>query len=205
MFHDRLHAGSLLSEKLDKYKSENTVILAIPRGGVEVAYPVAKSLGIKINIIAVRKLPIPESPETGFGAVAYDGSIFLNEEIARIVGVTDEETKKIAADVLKEIKRRKHAYGAENPDVRHKTVIIVDDGLATGCTMIAAVRSVRKQDPEKIIVAVPVSSQDAFEAIEKEADEVICLHISRSMMFAVAGFYERFADMSDEDVMKYLG
>ncbi|MBI2580539.1 phosphoribosyltransferase [Candidatus Woesearchaeota archaeon] len=204
MFQDRLNAGKQLAGKLAKYKgSKSTIVLGIPRGGVEVAYAIAKELKTKLGIAVSKKLPFPGNPELAVGAVAFGGLVSMDDSFALQHGVgkdyVEAEKKKLAA----EIKRRYLAYGVKFPDVKGKTAVVVDDGMATGHTVLAAVRAVRKGKPKRIIVAVPVSSQQAAELLRAEADEIICLDTPEWFM-AVGEFYRSFPQLTDEEVINYL-
>lgn len=206
LFKDRLDAGKALIKPLEKYKGEDVIVLGIPRGGVPIGYPIAKALNAPLDVIIPRKLPIPWSPEVGFGAVTSAGDVILNPGIAEELRLDESEIRKIADGVYKEIRRRMKIYRGNKPlpALREKTVIITDDGLATGYTMIAAIESVRKQGPKKVIAAVPVSPKDAADKIRKYADEVVTLWEKRTSSFAVASFYEDFHDMRDVEVTSLL-
>ncbi|MBI2141590.1 phosphoribosyltransferase [Candidatus Woesearchaeota archaeon] len=204
MFQDRLEAGRQLAAKLVENKgSKNAIVLGIPRGGVEVAYALARELKAKLGIAVSKKLPFPGNPELAIGAVAFGGVVSMDDSFALQHGVgkdyVEVEKKKLAA----EIKRRYSAYGVKFPNVKGKTAVVVDDGMATGHTVLAAVRAVRKGKPKRIIVAVPVSSQQAAGLLKAEADEVICLDTPEWFM-AVGEFYRSFPQLTDEDVTGYL-
>jgi putative phosphoribosyl transferase len=205
IFKDRHDAGRQLAERLLLYR-RNAVVLAIPRGGVPVGYEVSRGLDVPLDIIVPRKLPIPSDPEAGFGAVAPDGTVVLNEALMWYLGLSTEEIERIIGEVLGEVRRRIREYRGDRPLPRlsGKNVIVVDDGLASGYTMIAAVRALRKERPRRVIVAVPCSPRTSVERLEKEADEVVCLAVQSSGPFAVASFYERFPDLRDEEVKGLL-
>jgi putative phosphoribosyl transferase len=205
IFEDRYDAGRQLAEKLLIYR-HNAIVLAIPRGGVPVGYEIAKRLDVPLDLIIPRKLPIPSEPEAGFGAVAPDGTIVLNEEMVAYLGLTSEDIGDIAAEVLNEVRRRIKVYRGDRPlpHLKGKRVILVDDGLATGYTMIAAVRAVRNERPARVIVAVPCSPETSVLRLEKEANEVFSLAVQRHGSFAVASFYGSFPDLSDEEVKGLL-
>lgn len=207
LFKDRMQAGEELAKLLEKYKGEDVIVLGIPRGGVPIGYPIAKALKAPLDVIIPRKLPVPWSPEVGFGAITSTGDIILNPEIADELRLSDKEIKKIAGMVYKEIQRRIKTYRGNKPQtsLREKTVIITDDGLATGYTMIAAIQSVRKQGSKKVIAAVPVSPRDAAEKVRKYADELVTIWEKPAYSFAVANFYDDFHDMKDEEVTSLLG
>ena len=204
MFTDRIDAGKLLAGKLLKYNgSSEVIVLGIPRGGVEVAYSVAKELKAEFGIAVAKKIPFPGNPELAIGAVAFGGVVSLDDSFARSHGIGREyiesETKRLA----EEIRRRYDAYGVVFPAVKGKIAVVVDDGMATGHTVLAAVRAVRNGKPKKLVVAVPVSSEQAAGMIKVEADELICLDIPEDFM-SVGEFYSSFPQLADEDVISYL-
>jgi putative phosphoribosyl transferase len=205
IFKDRHDAGRQLAERLLLYR-HNAIVLAIPRGGVPVGYEVARRLGVPLDIIVPRKLPIPSDPEAGFGAVAPDGTVVLNERLMAYFGLSTADIEKIVGEVLKEVRRRIKEYRGDRPlpDLKGKNVIVVDDGLASGYTMIAAVRALKKERPRRVIVAVPCSPGTSVGMLEKEADEVVCLAVQPSGPFAVASYYRRFPDLSDGEVKSLL-
>ena len=204
LFRTREEAGKFLAEKLKRYKNrKDVIILAIPRGGVPVAYSIAKALNLKFDLIIPRKLPIPFDPEAGFGAV-INNTIVLNEELLERIHLSKNEINNIIKEVREEIKRRNKEYRKRKPfpNLKNKTVILVDDGLASGYTMLAAVRDIKKT-AKKVIVAVPTASLSAFNKVKKEAD-VISLQVSNERIFAVASFYMSFPDLADKEVINYL-
>jgi putative phosphoribosyl transferase len=166
IFKDRHDAGRQLAERLLLYRC-NAVVLAIPRGGVPVGYEVSRGLDVPLDIIVPRKLPIPSDPEAGFGAVAPDGTVVLNEALMWYLGLSTEEIERIIGEVLGEVRRRIREYRGDRPLPRlsGKNVIVVDDGLASGYTMIAAVRALRKERPRRVIVAVPCSTKIASSSL----------------------------------------
>jgi len=208
VFADRLDAGQQLAEEMLRrgYTGEDAVILAIPRGGVPVAYPVAKALRAPLDLIIPRKLPIPSNPEAGFGAVTADGTVILNQPLVAQLGLPTEEIAALAQRVLGEVRRRveEHRGHRPPPELKDKTAILIDDGLASGFTMIAAVRAARRQEPAKVVVAVPVSPANSVRRVEPLADEMVCLIVRETRIFAVASFYQRFPDLSDDEVKAYL-
>ncbi|MHA1208053.1 MAG: phosphoribosyltransferase [Candidatus Freyarchaeota archaeon] len=207
VFKDREHAGRELGKRLaEEYTGKNALVLAIPRGGVPVGVYVALELDAELNMVITRKIQIPWNPEAGFGAVTVDGTIVLNEPLVLRLGLGRNEIEELAARVVEEIKRRTREFRGNSPPprIRGRTVIIVDDGLASGYTMIAAVKSVRKESPKKIVVAVPVSPRRTLNRVEKVADELVCLIVSDAYMFAVADYYENWYDLTDDDVKRYM-
>jgi putative phosphoribosyl transferase len=207
MFIDREDAGRKLAERIFSHHTwPDPVILGVPRGGVAVGAQVARRLRAPLRLIIPRKLPIPENPEAGFGAVLGDGTVVLNEGLIRRTKLQKDEIDHIVQSVLAEVQRREREYDVGAPPIalRGKTAIITDDGLATGYTMIAALQCARKQGPARLIAAVPVSPVDSLDRVKPYADEVLCLLVKDTHYFAVADFYRDFHDMSDEEVRKYL-
>jgi len=207
VFKDRLHAGELLAIKLKGHVTkENVQLLAIPAGGVPVGYMVAKGLDVPLDVVVVRKVQIPWNPEAGFGAVAWDGTVILNEPLVRQLGLTTELIQLCISKTQEGVEERLEKFRGEKPppDLRDKTVIMVDDGLASGFTMLAAVKSVRNQGPEKVIVAVPTASTSAVQLVVPSVDKLICLNIRGGPFFAVADAYQKWYDLSDEEVVEFL-
>ncbi|MHA1580703.1 MAG: phosphoribosyltransferase [Candidatus Freyarchaeota archaeon] len=205
LFRDRVEAGTNLAKELQAYKRENPVVLAIPRGGVVVGYEVARELGAPLDIVIPRKIPSPHNPELGVGAVAQDGTVIINQQIKEYLNVSDEYIQEEAERQIREIERRMRTYrGDREPvPVKDRVVILVDDGIATGGTMRAAIRSLRKQNPRKIVVAVPVAPPRTIKKIEEEADEVVCL-LAYEPFEAVGQFYMDFRQTTDSEVINLL-
>jgi len=206
IFDNRHDAGKQLATKLTEYQGQPVVVLAIPNGGVPVAMEVASALKADLNLVICRKIPLPLTPEAGFGACADDGTIILNEEIAKRVGLSRQQIEYEASKVRAEIKRRSILYEGDRPlvTVSGKTVIIIDDGLASGITMRAAVESVRRRRPKEIVVAVPCASALAVEQVGKVADKVVVCAKGSMPIFAVADFYRQWYDLTDDEVIRYL-
>jgi len=207
VFRDRHHAGRVLAAALRPRVApeEDVLILGIPRGGVVVADEVAASLGAELDIIVPRKLRAPQNPELAIGAVAEDGSLYLEERSLWALRVDQVYIDQEAAFQMAEIQRRLRAYRGDRPSprVEGRTVILVDDGIATGSTMIAAVRSARAKKAGRVVVAVPVAPPESVRRLQQEADEVVCVHEDPYFM-AVGQFYEDFRQISDEEVCAIL-
>jgi len=208
LFKDRIDAGKRLAQILNEKRSQfkNPIVLGIPRGGVPVGYVLAKDLNCELDTIVLRKIPIPSDPEAGYGAVTVDKTIILNQEMLPHLHLSKEEMDQGVEEVYQEVKRRNQVYrkGRNFPELKGRSVILTDDGLATGYTMLTAVKFCQGKRPKETIVAVPVSSDSAAELVKPEADHFIVLHISHSFYFAVASFYQRFEDMLDEEVVEIL-
>src|SRR5437016_2199405 len=205
-FANRTEAGRLLAEKLVQYAGrDDVVVLGLPRGGVPVAYQVARRLGAPLDVFIVRKLGVPGFEELAAGAIASGGVRVLNEDVIRAIPHADEAIEAVTAKETAELERREQIYreGRPAPELRDRIVILVDDGLATGATMRAAVKALRGHDAAKIVVAVPVGPPDTCRELEQEADETVCL--STPVFFqAVGQYYEDFSQTSDEDVRELL-
>jgi len=207
IFQDRFHAGTLLAEKLRKYASDvNVILLAVPAGGVPVGYAVAKELGVSMDVIVVRKVQIPWSTEAGFGALTWDGEKILNEALIRHLGLTKELIEESISKTRRIIHERLRRFRGDKPmpNFGDKVTILVDDGLASGFTMLAAARTVRRRKPEKIVVAVPTASLGAIELLKPEVEEIVCLNIRSGPIFAVADAYKNWHDLTDEEVTEIL-
>ena len=206
MFRDREHAGELLSRILLRYQSGHAAVVAVPRGGVPVGFSIARNLQVPLDVVIPRKLPIPEEPEAGFGAVTADGSIVLNDRLVAQLNLPPKTIDAIVKEVRREVERREAVYRQAGPrvDLSGRTVVLVDDGLASGYTMLAAIKSVRNGGPKKVVVAVPCSPTRSVDLVTPHVDEIYCLIRSDEPIFAVASYYEDFADLSDEQVLDYL-
>ncbi len=207
MYKDRVQAGHALADLLlERFEGQEAIILAIPRGGVQVAYPIALRLRAVLDLVIPRKLPVPHNVEAGFGAITADGSRVLNDDLIIYLGLTDDQIDEISAHVLNEVKRREERYRRNKPfpDLKDKIVIIVDDGLATGYTALAAIQFVKKRHPARTVLTTPVASLGAERLVKQEVDDYICPLTSDTPWFAVASFYERFYDLTDEEVLNCL-
>jgi putative phosphoribosyl transferase len=204
-YYDRAEAGRVLSASLKQYKGRDVLVLGIPRGGVPVAAEVAKALEAELDVIVARKLGAPGQPELAIGAVTSNGGRFLNDEAIAGLGVTDKYLEKVTAAEMAEARRREEMFRSGRPPaaIQDRTVIVVDDGLATGATMRASVRSVRLHQPSRLVAAVPVGSQEACAALKQEADEVICVY-QPELFWAVGLYYENFEPTLDAEVVEIL-
>ncbi|MBI3486303.1 phosphoribosyltransferase [Candidatus Daviesbacteria bacterium] len=209
MFKDRVDAGKKLAEKLIKYSDQNTVVLALPRGGVPVGFEVAKRLKAPLDVLVVRKLGAPSSLEFGIGAIAPNNIKVIDEISVEKLGISRKDIEKIEKKLRKELDRRIKKYRGKNsfPDVKNKTVVLVDDGVATGVSAKAAIKAVLEQNPKRLIIAVPVCALNALKGISSVVrpikDEVICLYTPYDFS-AVGHFYKSFNPVSDQEVIKLL-
>lgn len=203
MFENRKDAGKKLAGALEKYADENALVLAIPRGGVEPALEVAAHLNAEFSLIISRKLPYPDNPEAGFGAVAEDGSAFIINGATGWLSAAEMDI--IKNEQIQEIKRRIKVLrkGRPLPDIEGRTVILIDDGLAMGSTMRAALLMCRKHNPDKIIAAVPVAGRDVAKQMQSEVDKLIVLE-SPPFFRAVAQVYRNWYDVSDQEVLNLI-
>jgi putative phosphoribosyl transferase len=205
-FKDRRDAGRKLAQKLSVYASQpNMLILALPRGGVPVAYEVALALNVSLDIFLVRKLGLPGREELAIGAIASGGVRILNTDIIRMLSVPEEVINFVARKELQELQRRERLYRGNrpSPQVRDRTVILIDDGLATGASMRAAVAGLRAQHPSRIIIAVPAAAAQTSDALRSEVDDVICA-ITPEPFYGVSRWYEDFSQVTDEEVRTLL-
>jgi predicted phosphoribosyltransferase len=205
-FVDRREAGKELARKLSQYEDRSDVIiLALPRGGVPVAYEVAVALKCPLDVCLVRKLGLPGHEELAIGAIASGGIQILNEDIIQALNIDQDVINSVARHELKELQRREEQYRGKRsaPDIRDQTVILIDDGLATGASMLAAVRGVCAQHPARIVVAVPAAAPQAVDLLESEVDEVVYV-IAPDFFEGVGKWYWDFSQTSDEEVRSLL-
>ena len=206
VFDDRLHAGELLAYKLRDCIDPRSMVLAIPAGGVPVGYMVSRNLKVPFDVLVVRKIQVPWNPEAGFGAVAWDGTTILNERLLLRLGLNHKSVQKCIAKTETIVRERIKKFRGDRvfPDLKGRTVVLVDDGLASGFTMLVAVKSVKKRSPGRVVVAVPTSSLSAIDLLLPHVDLLVCLNVREEPIFAVADAYKRWYDLSDEEVLAFL-
>jgi len=205
-FRDRTEAGRMLAETLREYAGrKDVVVLALPRGGVPVGYEVAKALNAPLDVFVVRKLGLPGQEELAMGAIASGGARVLNRELISALGIPDEVVEQVTQDEQRELERREREYRDGRPpiDVAGRTVILVDDGLATGSSMRVAVLALKQKQPAQIVVAVPVAPRESCAEMESVADKVVCA-VTPEPFWGVGQWYEDFSQTSDEEVRDLL-
>ena len=206
-FRDRREAGQVLADRLTAYAGRpDVLVLALPRGGVPVAYEVARALGAPLDVFLVRKLGVPGQEELAMGAVATGGVRVLNEQVVGALGIPPSVIEAVAAWQQQELVRRERLYRGDRPppDVRGRTVILVDDGLATGSTMRAALAALRRQQPARLVVAVPTAAPETCDELRAEADDVVCA-TTPEPFDSVGLWYEDFSQTTDDEVRELLG
>lgn len=207
LFKDRKHAGKLLASLLEKYRDDtNAVIIGLPRGGVVTAAEVAKNLNLPLDIICARKIGAPYNPEFAIGAITETGDSFLNKDVIERLDIPQDYLDETIKKESKESERRVSLYKKNRPkiELEGKTAILIDDGIATGATMKASIKSVKSHKARKVVVATPVASPETMDEIKEEVDEAVCL--AAPIFFqAVGQFYENFDQTTDEEVIELLG
>jgi len=205
VFEDRASAGRLLAQDLLAYKKDNPTVLALPRGGVVVGYEIARALNAPLDVIVARKLGAPGHEELGIGAIAPGGVRVLDEMAVQWLGITEAQLQRVMARETEEMNRRLRLYRGERPlpDVKNRTVILVDDGLATGVTARAAILSLRQQQPRRLVLAVPVCAAETAERLRQEVDDLVCASIPPYFR-AVGIWYHRFEQTTDQEVIDLL-
>jgi putative phosphoribosyl transferase len=207
VFDSRFHAGEILSQKLTQYANRNdTFVLAIPAGGVQVATVVAKNLNLPLDLAITRKIHVPWNKEAGFGAISWNGLVILTEPLVASLGLTDEDISRCVAKEKEIIKRRVERFRGNRPfpNLKNKNVIIIDDGLASGFSMLTTVNAVRRNKTKELIVAVPTAPIGAIDLLRPQVDKIICLNIRSGAFFAVADAYKNWYDLNDKDVIEIL-
>ena len=205
MFLDRKDASEKLTHSLEKFKDEDVIVLAVPRGGLPIAYDTIKKFGLKWDLIIPRKIGAPHNKEVAIGAVSVDGSYFINNHYVEMLDISQDYIEKEVTDQINEIKRRMKEYRGKDtfPEVKDKTVIIIDDGIATGFTIMAVIKAVKKQGAKKIVLAIPVGPRETIKEFKEIVDEVICLYIPDEF-YAVGSYYVNFNQVTDEEVFKII-
>jgi len=205
-FRNRTQAGKELARRLSKFaRREDVVVLGLARGGLPVAFEVAQALDAPLDVFVVRKLGVPGHRELAMGAIASGGVRVMNQSVISSLNIPSDQIENVAAQEQRELERREREYrgGADRLDVTGKTTILVDDGLATGASMRAAVQALRQRNPERIVVAVPTAAPSACQDFEKKVDEVVCL-ITPEPFFGVGAWYEDFSQTTDREVRTLL-
>ncbi len=206
IYQDRRHGGKLLANALKRYADgEDVVVLALPRGGVPVAFEVATALGAPLDVFVVRKLGVPGFPELAMGAIATGGAIVLNREVVDGLQIPEEMIDAVVQAERRELERREREYRGDRPplDVTGRTVILIDDGLATGARMRAAIAALRQRGPKRIVVGVPITAPETCEEVGREVDDIVCAATPESFQ-AVGLWYRDFSQTSDEEVRRLL-
>jgi putative phosphoribosyl transferase len=206
IFEDRDEAGEYLAQFLEGFRGQDAIVLAIPSGGVPVALAISSHLGLPFDLLIIRKIPIPGNTEAGFGAISLEGDMMLNDSMVGMLGLTGEEIEELAKPVRDELKARNHIFREDRPwpELKDKVVILADDGLASGYTMMTAARMVRRRGPEKIVVAVPTASLHTINLVAEVMDMIVCPNIRTGSYFAVADAYRNWYDLSREVVIDQL-
>ncbi|WP_372985427.1 phosphoribosyltransferase [Marinobacter sp.] len=203
---DRVTAGQILAKAMENYRDrQDLLVLALPRGGVPVAYELAEALHAPMDLMLVRKLGTPGQRELAMGAIASGGIRVLNDDLVSYLHISEETLEQVVAMEQKELERREQAYRGDRPrpEIEGKCVILVDDGIATGATMRVAIKALRGQQPKELVVAVPVAPADTIETLRNEADDVVCLATPEPFT-AIGLWYVDFGQVSDEEVTKQL-
>lgn len=206
VFKNRFDAGERLTKSLQPYQNDpNAVVLALPRGGVPVAYPIAKKLRLPLHVFVVRKLGAPFQEELAMGAISSGDIIFLNDDVISGLGISQTELDRIIAAKKAELacREKKYYHDKSFPILKGKNIILVDDGIATGATLHAAIMALRKLSPKKLIVAIPVAPREALSQFASLVDELICLHPATTF-YGVGAFYDDFSQTTDEEVIRLL-
>jgi predicted phosphoribosyltransferase len=206
VYQDREEAGAYLAGFLEEHRGKEAIVLAIPSGGVPVGLAVSTNLDLPFDLLIARKIPIPGNPEAGFGALSLEGELVLNPFLVGTLSLSADEIEELARPVREELERRNSLFrqGRPWPEMKGREAIIVDDGLASGYTMMAAVRNVWKREPEKIVVAVPTASASTVKLLSTEVEVIVCPNIRSGYSFAVADAYRRWRDLTEVEVMSML-
>jgi len=206
IFEDRDDAGAYLAKAMEQYAEKDAMVLAIPSGGVPIGLAISSHLHLPFDMLIIRKIPVPGNPEAGFGAMNLDGDMILNDRIVNMLGLSQEDIDELAAPVRTELQIRNNIFRAAKPSpkIKGKIIMLADDGLASGYTMVAATRMVRRKEPKEIVIAAPTGSADAIKLLSKEADTIFCPNIRSGYSFAVSDAYRNWYDLTKEDVLDAL-
>lgn len=206
IFEDRDDAGQHLAKMLEQFRGKDAIVLAIPSGGVPIGLAVSSYLDLPFDLLIIRKIPVPGNTEAGFGAISLEGDMLLNDSMVRMLGLSDEEIKELALPVEAELEARNNAFrqGRPTPDLEGKIIVLVDDGLASGYTMMVAASLVRRRKPAMIVVAIPTASLNTIEMLSDYVDSIVCPNIRTGYSFAVADAYKDWYDLSREEVIGML-
>lgn len=206
MFRNREHAGRVLVSKLSQYaRNDDAVLLALPRGGVVVAFEISQELQLPLDLFVVRKIGVPGHEELALGAIATGGVLILNESLKRMLGVSNDALRAVMERESRELDRRESTYRGGKPplDLAGRVAILVDDGLATGSTMLAAIEAVRRRDANRVVAAVPVAPPDTCEKLKEKVDEIVCA-VTPEQFYGVGQWYDDFSEVSDQQVKDLL-
>ena len=206
VFRDRTHAGKILAGMLDSYRNTDAIVLGIPAGGVPVAAALANHINLLLDVLVVSKITLPWNTEAGYGAVAFDGTVRLNEKLLPRLGLSEDEIQQGIEKTFSKVTHRVKSLRGERafPDLSKQTVILVDDGLASGFTLLVGVEALRKARAGQIIVVVPTGHWDSVQMMAHQVEAVYCANIRQGWSFAVADAYERWSDVSDEEVVEVI-
>jgi predicted phosphoribosyltransferase len=206
VYKNRRHAGTVLSKHLEEFRDSNAIVLAVPACGVPVAHEISYNLNLPMDLVITRKLHIPWNPEAGFGAVTWSGEVMINQSLLQELRLSDDQILHIIEEEKEAIERRMKLFRGDTPlpVLDGRQVILVDDGLASGFTMMATAKVLLKKELRQLIVAIPTGSPDAISRVQPYTDIIICPNIRHSYFFAVASAYEHWYDLSDEDVLELL-
>ncbi len=206
VFSDRQEAGRRLAARLDQYRGTDGIVMAIPSGGVPIAAEVAGILGLGMDLIVVRKIQVPHNTEVGFGAMDPEGGVLFNDVILSRLALSDDEVERQVEEARRSIEQRNRLFreGRPFPSIEKRIAIVVDDGLASGYTLKAAVRYVRKGKPSKVVAAVPTGARNSVKGMLLEVDELVCLNVRSGYPYAVAEAYREWHDLCDDDVLAII-
>jgi putative phosphoribosyl transferase len=206
VFLDRIHAGKIVAGMLDQYKNTNAIVLGIPAGGLPVAAVIAKELNLPLDVVAVSKITLPWNTEAGYGAVAFDGTVRLNQRLLQSLELSEQQVQQGIEETSHKVAMRVKSLRGKRafPDISKKPVILADDGLASGFTILVGVEALRKAGASQIIIAVPTGNSKSVQMMADHVEAVYCANIRHGWSFAVADAYEKWADVSDKEVMDII-